>query len=340
MNGYSFIFRLDSEMECSDNIKERNYQFGKQEGVGGMLKLPVIVAPMFLVSTPEMVIESGKAGVLGTFPLLNARPASACAEWLKQIKEGLGDIPWGVNFICHKKANHRYDEDLELIRQYQPPVVITSLGHPGEVVELVHEYGGTVYSDVATVKHAKKAAQTGVDGLILVCAGAGGHGGILNPFAFVSAVKTFYNGTVILSGTLSSGADIAAAQAMGADYAYLGTRFLAAKESHAFEDYKQMVIDSTVEDIVYTDAISGVHANFLAPSLVKQGLDPSNLKHSGDLSFSAESEIKAWRDAWSAGQGVTNVTEKETVAEIVEKLQREYDDTIGRLTKERSGIVH
>ncbi|SIT79831.1 NAD(P)H-dependent flavin oxidoreductase [Edaphobacillus lindanitolerans] len=305
-----------------------------------MLKLPVIVAPMFLVSNPQMVIESGRAGVIGTFPLLNARPASVCAEWLKEVKDELGDTPWGVNFICHKKSNMRYDEDLGLIREYEPPIVITSLGHPGEVVDVVHAYGGTVYSDVAHVKHARKAAQTGVDGLILVCSGAGGHGGTLNPFAFISAVKTFYEGKIILSGALSSGADVAAALAMGADYAYLGTRFLAAKESGAFEDYKQMVIDSTIEDIVYTDAISGVPANFLAPSLVRQGLDPDNLKAPGKLNFSGEDEVKAWRDAWSAGQGVTNVTGMETVAEIVGTLIREYDETIARLSGDRSGVAH
>ncbi|MET3576326.1 NAD(P)H-dependent flavin oxidoreductase [Bhargavaea ullalensis] len=305
-----------------------------------MLKLPVIVAPMFLVSNPKMVIESGKAGVIGTFPLLNARPASACAEWLQEVKDALGDTPWGVNFICHKKANMRYDEDLELIRTYEPPIVITSLGHPGEVVEAVHAYGGTVYSDVAHIKHAKKAAQTGVDGLILVCAGAGGHGGELNPFAFISAVKKFYSGKIILSGAVSSGGDVAAALAMGADYAYLGTRFLAAEESGAFEDYKQMVIDSTIEDVVYTDAISGVPANFLAPSLIRQGLDPANLKGPGKLTFSGEEEVKAWRDAWSAGQGVTNVTERETVSEIVDLLVKEYDEVIAKLSEDRSGVAH
>ncbi|WP_040228504.1 NAD(P)H-dependent flavin oxidoreductase [Bhargavaea cecembensis] len=305
-----------------------------------MLKLPVIVAPMFLVSTPEMVIESGKAGVIGTFPLLNARPVSACAEWLQRVKDELGDKPWGVNFICHQKANQRYADDLELIRKYEPPIVITSLGHPGDVTEVVHAYGGKVYSDVAHIKHAKKAAQSGVDGLILVCSGAGGHGGLLNPFAFVSAVKKFYDGKIILSGAISSGADVVAALAMGADYAYIGTRFLAAEESAAFDDYKQMVIDSTIEDVVYTDKISGIHANFLAPSLAKQGVDLNDLDGGGKLNFSGEEEVKAWRDAWSAGQGVTNVTGRETVAEIVEKLYTEYEETIARLSEQRSGIAH
>lgn len=184
-----------------------------------MLKLPVIVAPMFLVSTPKMVIEASNAGVIGSFPLLNARPVETCADWLKEVKESLGEKPWAVNFICHRGSNKRYEEDFELIRQYEPPIVITSLGSPADIIEIVHAYGGLVYSDVANIRHAKKAASSGVDGLILVCAGAGGHGGTINPFAFIAAVKKFYSGTIILSGSLSTGADVAAAKLMGADYA-------------------------------------------------------------------------------------------------------------------------
>jgi nitronate monooxygenase len=296
-----------------------------------MLKLPVIVSPMFLVSTPKMVIEAGKAGVIGAFPLLNARPIETCAEWLQEVKAGLGDIPWAANFICHKKSNKRYEDDLELIRNYQPPIVITSLGHPGEVIEIVHGYGGLVYSDVANVKHAKKAAQTGVDGLILVCAGAGGHGGMLNPFAFIAAVKKFYNGTIILSGSISSGADVAAAQLMGADYAYIGTRFLAAEESNAQDEYKEMVIDSTIEDIIYTDSFSGVHVNVLIPSLIKEGIDPATLKPKDEVDLAHVVDVKAWRDIWSAGQGVTTVTKRETTKEIVETLIREYEKGIAKL---------
>jgi len=298
-----------------------------------MLKIPVIIAPMFLVSTPKMVIEAGKAGVIGSFPLLNARPIETCAEWLQEVKEGLNDIPWAVNFICHKKTNTRYADDLELIRKYEPPIVITSLGHPGEVNEVVHGYGGLVYSDVANVKHAKKAAQSGVDGLILVCAGAGGHGGTLNPFAFIAAVKSFYNGTIVLSGTISTGADVAAAQLMGADYAYMGTRFLAAEESSAQEEFKQMVIDSTIEDILYSDSFSGIHANYLIPSIVKEGIDPATLKPKDDVDLTHLVNVKAWRDIWSAGQGVTSVTKRETTKEIVELLIREYEEGVARLVR-------
>lgn len=294
-----------------------------------MLKLPVIVSPMFLVSTPQMVIEAGKAGVIGSFPLLNARPVERCAEWLQEVKAGLGDLPWAVNFICHPKTNKRYDDDLELIRKYEPPIVITSLGHPGAVNEIVHRYGGLVYSDVSTVKHARKAAQSGVDGLILVCAGAGGHGGTLNPFAFIAAVKSFYDGTIILSGSISTGADIAAAQLMGADYAYMGTRFLASEESSAQEEFKQMVIDSTIEDILYTDSFSGVHANYLIPSIIKEGIDPSTLKPKEEVDLSHLVDVKAWRDIWSAGQGVTTVTKRETTKGIVETLIKEYEGAVG-----------
>ncbi|MDN5708154.1 MAG: nitronate monooxygenase [Planococcus sp. (in: firmicutes)] len=298
-----------------------------------MPKLPVIVAPMFLVSTPQMVIESGRAGVIGSFPLLNARPAEECAKWLIEVNEALGDIPWAVNFISHRGSNKRYDEDVELIRKHQPPIVITSLGSPAEVLEIVHAYGGLVYSDVANAKHAKKAAQSGVDGLILVCAGAGGHGGTLNPFAFIAAVKKFFDGTIILSGSLSTGQDVAAALLMGADYAYMGTRFLAVEESSAPEEYKQMVIDSSIEDILYTDSFSGVPVNVLIPSLEKQGIDPRTLKPKKEVDLSHLVNAKAWRDIWSAGHGVTTVTKRETVKEAVGQLEREYEEGVNALVR-------
>ncbi|MBT2569398.1 nitronate monooxygenase [Planococcus sp. ISL-110] len=298
-----------------------------------MLKLPVIVAPMFLVSTPKMVIESSNAGVIGSFPLLNARPIEACAEWLKEVKESLGEKPWAVNFICHRGSNKRYEEDFELIRHYEPPIVITSLGSPGDVIEIVHAYGGLVYSDVANIRHAKKAASSGVDGLILVCAGAGGHGGTINPFAFIAAVKKFYSGTIILSGSLSTGADVAAAKLMGADYAYMGTRFLAAEESSAPEEYKQMVIDSSVEDVLYTDSFSGVPVNVLIPSLVKQGIDPKTLKPKDEIDLSHLVNAKAWRDIWSAGHGVTTITKRETTKEIVDQLLAEYEEGVAGLVR-------
>ena len=298
-----------------------------------MPKLPVIVAPMFLVSTPQMVIESSRAGAIGSFPLLNARPAEECAKWLVEVKEALGDIPWAVNFISHRGSNKRYDEDVELIREHQPPIVITSLGSPAEVLEIVHAYGGLVYSDVANARHAKKAAQSGVDGLILVCAGAGGHGGTLNPFAFIAAVKEFFDGTIILSGSLSTGQDVAAALLMGADYAYMGTRFLAVEESSAPEEYKQMVIDSSIEDILYTDSFSGVPVNVLIPSLEKQGIDPKTLKPKKEVDLSHLVNAKAWRDIWSAGHGVTTVTKRETVKQVVEKLEQEYAEGVGALVR-------
>lgn len=301
-----------------------------------MLKLPVIVSPMFLVSTPKMVIEAGKAGVIGSFPLLNARPVEKCAEWLKEVKEGLGNIPWAVNFICHKETNTRYEDDLALIRKYQPPIVISSLGHPGELKEVVHGYGGLVYSDVANVRHAKKAAKTGVDGLILVCAGAGGHAGTLNPFAFIAEVKSFYDGTIILAGSISTGADVATAQMMGADYVYMGTRFLAAAESNAQEAYKQMVIDASLDDILYTNAFSGVHASVLIPSLIKEGIDPKTLKSKDEIDLSHLVDVKAWRDIWSAGQGVNNVKKRETTKKIVDVLLAEYETGVANFVQNNS----
>ncbi len=293
-----------------------------------MSKLPLIVAPMFLVSTPQMVIESGRSGVIGSFQLLNARPIEKCAEWLEEINNELHDEPWAVNFICHKKSNKRYDDDLQMIEKYKPPIVITSLGNPGDAIEIVHHYGGLVYSDVATVKHAKKAAETGVDGLILVCAGAGGHGGILNPFSFINAVKQFYNGTIILSGGMSTGRDIAAAKMMGADYAYMGTRFLAADESNAQDEYKQVVVDANASDIIYTSAFSGVHANILIPSLTMQGIDHKTLKSRDDVDLSHLVNVKAWRDIWSAGHGVTTVKKRETMKDIINQLTVEYEKEV------------
>lgn len=302
------------------------------------MALPIIVAPMFLISTPTMVIEASRAGMVGTFPLLNARPAAECAKWLAEIKEALPTEPWGVNFICHERENARYEEDFALIKQYEPPIVITSLGNPMPVVEAVHAYGGKVYSDVVYVKHAKKAAAAGVDGLILVCAGAGGHGGQLNPFAFVSEVRAFFDGIICLSGTISTGADIAAAQLIGADYAYIGTRFMTAAESNSPESLKDMLIESSIEDIVYTDAFSGVHANYLVPSIIANGLDPRNLQSKGKLDFSVMTDAKAWKDIWSAGQGVGNVKKKETMADIAAQLQREYEEALERVAALKANV--
>ncbi|WP_144463707.1 NAD(P)H-dependent flavin oxidoreductase [Siminovitchia fortis] len=291
--------------------------------------LPVIMAPMFLVSSPQMVINGCKSGIIGSFPLLNARTADVLDQWMEEIKQELQGIkaaPWAVNFIVHH-TNKRYEEDLALIKKHQPPIVITSLGDPSPVVRIVHEYGGLVFSDVISIFHAKKAAEKGVDGLVLVCSGAGGHAGTINPFAFLGAVKEFWNGITILSGAISSGRDILAAQAMGADFAYMGTRFITAEESFASVDYKEMVIDSTLDDLIYTDAFSGVKANYLKPSIRKAGLDPDKLdsKEQADFSKMNRTGSKAWKDIWSAGQGVNTIQKIQPVKEIVAELRESYN---------------
>lgn len=315
--------------------------------LSNQLSLPVINAPMFLVSSPDMVLESCKNGIIGTFPLLNARTSDLLENWMKHISEELSKAreedpsakiaPWGVNLIVHR-TNKRFEEDLELIKKYEPPVVITSLGNPSDVAKIVHGYGGLVFSDVISLDHARKAAKTGIDGLILVCSGAGGHGGTLNPFAFLKAVKEFWDGMTILAGAISTGEEILAAKILGADLVYMGTRFIATQESSASEDYRQMLIDSTLEDLVYTDAISGIKGNYLLPSLQKAGFDVENLmkKESIDLSFS-ESKAKAWKDIWSAGQGVGSVKRVGTIQEVVDELKSEYQKALK--TKEVISII-
>ncbi len=297
--------------------------------------LPVIMAPMFLVSSPQMVINGCKSGVIGSFPLLNARTADTLDQWMEKIKrelEGGKFAPWAVNFIVHP-TNSRYKEDLALIKKHQPPIVITSLGDPSSVVKIVHEYEGLVFSDVISIFHAKKAAEKGVDGLVLVCSGAGGQAGTINPFAFMGAVKEFWNGITILSGAISSGRDILAAQAMGADLAYMGTRFITAEESFASTDYKEMIIDSTLDDLIYTDAFSGVKANYLKPSIKQAGLDPDKLesKEKADFSKMNSTGSKAWKDIWSAGQGVNTINHVQPVEEIVRELKDSYDSSKNEL---------
>lgn len=309
-------------------------------------RLPVISAPMFLVSGTELVIEACKSGIIGSFPLLNARTVEILEEWLIRINEELEVAkalnpdkiiaPWAVNLNVHK-SNKRYETDLELIKKYKPPIVITSLGKPQSVVNIVHEYGGLVFSDVATLTHAKKAADTGVDGLVLVCNGAGGHGGTINPFAFIAAVKTFWKGITLLSGCITNGQDILAAKSLGADIAYMGTRFIATNESNASKEYQKMIIDSTLEDIIYTDAFSGVNANYLVPSIKKAGLDPGQLKkkETVDLSHLENSDAKAWKDIWSAGQGVSTVDKILPISEVVNKLEEEYEQALSKLISTR-----
>ncbi len=294
----------------------------------GRLRLPVVVAPMFLVSGPELVIAACQAGVLGTFPALNQRTTAGVDAWLTQITDELrpGDAPYGVNLIVHR-SNARLPADLALVVRHRVPVVITSLGAASEVVDAVHAYGGVVFHDVATVHHARRAAAAGVDGLVLVAAGAGGHAGTLNPFAFVAEVRRFFDGTVLLAGALSSGADVMAARVLGADLAYLGTRFIATTESLASEGYREALLAATASDVVYTPSVSTIPANFLRSSLLAAGIDPDAAPAGVDLTHltdPTQSQAKAWRDIWSAGHGVGSIDAVLPVAELVDQLADEY----------------
>ncbi|MGG0655735.1 NAD(P)H-dependent flavin oxidoreductase [Rummeliibacillus pycnus] len=309
------------------------------------LELPVIAAPMFLVSGIELVVEGCKSGVVTTFPLLNARSSAALEEWMQAITSQLAEAkktnlkvaPWGVNLVVHK-TNDRYNADVELIKKYQPPIVITSLGKPTDIAKIVHEYGGLVFADVISVKHAKKAMEADIDGLVLVCNGAGGHGGTLHPMAFIHEVKQFFDGLIILSGAISHGQDILASQVMGADLAYMGTRFIATEESMASNEYKNMLLDANAGDIIYTDKLSGVNANFILQSLLKAGLDPNSLQKPEQLEIvhKAEDEAKAWKDIWSAGHGVGGIHEILPVAELVEKLTEEYEESIQNVVEKQN----
>lgn len=307
----------------------------QKNNLKNQLTLPVIMAPMFLISNPKMVINACESGIIGTFPALNARTKDILDEWMEEINLELEKkrienpdrtiAPWGINFISHK-SNKRFFEDLELIQKHQPPIVITSLGDPSQVVEIVHEYGGIVLSDVINTKFAKKALEKGSDGLILVANGAGGHGGTLNPIAFIHEVRNFFNGLIVLGGTMSKGEDILAAQVLGADLAYMGTHFISAKESSASEEYIKTAMESNIDDVIYTPAFSGVPANYLIPSIVKSGLDPKNLPEKGSIDFSelGNPDLRAWKDIWGAGQGVGGMKKIQTVAEITEELLDQY----------------
>lgn len=305
----------------------------------GRTSLPVIAAPMFLVSMPELVVACCRAGVIGTFPALNHRSTQGFEDWLAQIEQTLAAAqaaqpgapvaPFGVNLIVHR-TNPRVQADLEAIVRKRVPLVITSLGAVKEVVDAVHSYGGVVMHDVTNVRHAEKAIEAGVDGLILVAAGAGGHAGTLSPFALIAELRARFSGTIALAGCISDGRAVAAARAMGADYAYMGTRFIATRESSAEPEFKQMVVASHAEDIIYTPAISGIPASFLAPSLVRAGLDPRALPDKGkvDLGKELDTESKAWKDIWSAGQGVGGIADVPSVAELVARLRAEYDEAV------------
>ncbi|MEK9614046.1 MAG: nitronate monooxygenase family protein [Flavobacteriaceae bacterium] len=307
------------------------------------LNLPVVAAPMFLISGPQLVIECCKNGIVGTFPALNQRSTEGFEEWVIEIKEALAAFeketgkkaaPFGVNLIVHP-TNPRVQPDLEICMKHKVPLIITSLGAVSDLVDAVHSYGGLVFHDIIKKRHAEKAAEAGVDGLILVSAGAGGHAGNLNPMSLVYEIKQFFHKTILLSGCISTGTDVATALQMGADLAYMGTRFINVEESLADEEYQQMIINSKAEDIVYTAAVSGVNANFLRPSLEAMGITEEMWNQTKKIDFGTEldaatAEAKAWKTIWSAGQGVTSIKDIQPVAALIEKLKEEFLQAIQR----------
>jgi len=311
------------------------------------LALPVIGAPMFTVSVPELVIAQCKAGIVGSFPALNARPAEALEEWLARIRRELDahdalhperpSAPFAVNLIVHK-TNVRLEHDLELCVRHRVPIVITSLGAREEVNRAVHGYGGIVLHDVIHDAFARKAVEKGADGLIAVAAGAGGHAGTISPFALVEEIREWWSGPLVLSGAIATGRGVLAAQALGADLAYVGSAFIAAQESNAAPAYKQMIVEGAAADIVYTNFFSGVHGNYLKPSIARAGLDPDALPRSeaGKMSFAdGSSKPKAWRDIWGAGQGIGAVKAIVSAGELVARLEREYDAARRHLIEDR-----
>ena len=313
------------------------------------LRVPVVGSPLFLVSGPELVIAQCKAGIIGSFPALNARPAEVLDEWLTRINTELEEYkaanpdavvaPYAVNQICHA-SNDRLMEDMETCVKHKVPIIITSLRPPAEIVEAAHSYGGVVYHDVINVKHARKAAEDGVDGLILVCAGAGGHAGALSPFALLREVKEWFDGTILLSGAIGDGFCVASALAMGADLAYMGTRFIATEEANADQNYKDMLIQSAADDIVYSSLFTGVMGNYLKPSIAAAGLDPNNLpeadKSKMNFGSGGNMKTKAWKDIWGSGQGIGGIQHVEPVEAVVSRLENEYRKAIDSLVQRAS----
>lgn len=298
------------------------------------LPLPIIGSPLFIISNPKLVIEQCKAGVVGSMPALNARPAAQLDEWLAEITEALAAYnqanpdkpaaPFAINQIVHK-SNDRLDHDMELVAKYKVPIIITSLGARVDINEAIHAYGGVVMHDVITNAFAHKAIEKGADGLIAVAAGAGGHAGVKSPFALIQEIRQWFDGPLALSGSIASGDAVLAAQAMGADFAYIGSAFIATEEARAADGYKQAIVDSNSDDIVYSNLFTGVHGNYLKPSIVAAGLDPDNLPQSdpSKMNFGGDAK-KAWKDIWGCGQGIGAITEVATTANMVARLKREY----------------
>jgi nitronate monooxygenase len=306
-------------------------------------RLPVVAAPLFIISHPPLVMAQCKAGVMGSFPALNARPESQVDEWLAEITEGLADhnaknpdrpaAPFAVNQIVHR-SNTRLEHDLTMCVKYKVPVVISSLGAVPEVNEAIHSYGGIVLHDIINNRHANSAIRKGADGLIAVAAGAGGHAGPLSPFALVQEIREWFDGPLLLSGSIATGGAILAAQAMGADMAYIGSPFIATDEARAADDYKQMIVDSGASDIVYSNYFTGIHGNYLKPSIAAAGMDPDNLPVAdpSKMNFDgATSGAKAWKDIWGCGQGIGAVKSRGPVADLVDRLESEYQAARERL---------
>ena len=307
----------------------------KITNIKSRLSVPAIAAPMFIISGPDLVIEACKAGVIGAFPTLNARPVEMLEQWFKRINEELavaelatpGKVaPWAANLIVHR-SNKRYGPDLELIMKYQPEIVITSLGSPEKVATAVHEYDGLVFCDVNNIEFARKAADRGADGLILICEGAGGHTGFYSMEEFIPAVKKFFKGPIIVGGALSDGADIRRATDLGADFAYMGTRFIATDECQASDEYKQMIVAADADDIVLTPYFTGVPAHFLLPSILEAGINPADLENKpSEITFDPdENKVSAWKDIWSAGKGVAAIDDVIPVAQLVSDLKSGYN---------------
>jgi len=308
------------------------------------LEIPVICAPMFIVSGPELVIAQCKAGVVGSFPALNARPAEELEKWIIRIKLELEQFqkdnpdkkvaPFAVNQICHP-SNNRLQHDMEVCVKHEVPIIITSLQANQDVYDAAHSYGGIVLHDVTNMRHSRKALSMGADGLIAVCTGAGGHAGRLSPFAIIPELRAIHDGPLLLSGSIATGGAIAASVAMGADLAYIGTRFIASKEANADAGYKQEIINASGEDIVYSSLFTGVHGNYLKGSIVKAGLDPDNLpeadKSSMNFGSGGNTDAKAWKDIWGAGQGVGSVHDAPSVQDIVDQLKAGYEDACAKL---------
>jgi len=310
----------------------------------GRLSIPVIGSPLFIISGPELVMAQCRAGIIGSFPSLNARPLAQFEEWLQRLSTELGpnDAPYAVNLIVHR-SNDRLMDDLALCVKYKVPMIITSLGAREDVNEAIHSYGGIVMHDIINNKFAKKAVEKGADGLIAVAAGAGGHAGTTSPFALIREIREWFDGPLALSGSIATGEAVLAAQAMGADFGYIGSAFIATQEARAVQDYKDMITQSESSDIVYSNLFTGVHGNYLRPSIVKAGMDPDNLPTSDPSAMNfgsgGNTDAKAWKDIWGCGQGIGAVKSVLSAGEYVAKLVSEYEAAKARIGLDPAAVA-